>query len=370
MMIQSGRRDRKSLRHMDGFTLIEVLVVVAIIALLIAILMPSLARARAASRATVCGSNIRAAIQGINLAMTESSSGKEQWSTNFGWATHSLRQNKGALDLYTCPEDPNPLMLPAVLCRLYAGSTYKGTTSSDAIFNRIRKVAGNRWQLDIQDQLNDDLFGGDAGEKGELNDLLLEYQPAPGQSHVLATNVANERSWRYHVLSYQGTTLYAEDIGGGGSPASGWSISAPQLSLSYGANAFAGLRNVKGNPALIVEAGKFGIFPDPLGNFPADNLAWALRFRHDGKASVPGLAGHDYTTTFELPNPDSVLTPDQVDHTYQPNNRMNVGFLDGHVERLGYWQMFTMRPGATTSGGRPIMKPNIWMGHRGGYDTY
>jgi prepilin-type N-terminal cleavage/methylation domain-containing protein/prepilin-type processing-associated H-X9-DG protein len=41
-----------------GFTLIEILVVVAIIALLVAILLPSLARAREASRRTVCGSNL------------------------------------------------------------------------------------------------------------------------------------------------------------------------------------------------------------------------------------------------------------------------------------------------------------------------
>ena len=109
----------ESHRSPGGFTLIEVLVVVAIIALLIAILLPSLQRARAASRATVCGSNIKVAVQGINVAMTESSMRRQQWSTNFGWATHSLRQNKGVLELYTCPDDPDPRMIPALLCRLY-----------------------------------------------------------------------------------------------------------------------------------------------------------------------------------------------------------------------------------------------------------
>ena len=43
----------------DGFTLIEVLVVVAIIALLVAILFPSLARARAQAQSTVCLNNLR-----------------------------------------------------------------------------------------------------------------------------------------------------------------------------------------------------------------------------------------------------------------------------------------------------------------------
>lgn len=360
-------------RNLNGFTLIEVLVVVAIIALLIAILLPSLQKARAASRATVCGTNIKSAIQGINLAMAENSMRRQQWSTNFGWATHSLRQNKGALDLYACPDDPDPRMIPALLCQLYNGSSYRGMTSSDAIFNRIRTVAGNRWQIDIQDQLEDTLFGGDAGSNGELNDLLLEYTPVRGQDFTIATNVANERSWKYQVLSYNGKTLHSEDVNSGGSPPTGWSIKAPMMSLSYGANAFAGLRNVKGSPALIVESAKFGIFPEALGNFPADNLDWALRFRHDGRAGTKALqGGFKYTSSFNLPDPNSSLTPEQTDETYTPQNKMNAGYLDGHVERLGWWQMFTPQNsgGTTTSVGRPIPKKSIWHGIQSGQNSY
>ena len=43
----------------NGFTLVELLVVIAIVAMLAAILLPSLARAKAAARRMVCGSNIR-----------------------------------------------------------------------------------------------------------------------------------------------------------------------------------------------------------------------------------------------------------------------------------------------------------------------
>lgn len=58
-------------RRPPAFTLIEVLVVVAIIALLVAILLPSLAMARAQSRSSVCGSNLRQAGVAVTTYATE-----------------------------------------------------------------------------------------------------------------------------------------------------------------------------------------------------------------------------------------------------------------------------------------------------------
>lgn len=51
----------------QGFTLIEVLVVVSVIALLVAILLPALARARKLARDTMCQSNLHSIGQGILL---------------------------------------------------------------------------------------------------------------------------------------------------------------------------------------------------------------------------------------------------------------------------------------------------------------
>lgn len=58
-MNASGMTHVNRPRRLEGFTLIEVLVVVAIIALLIAVLLPSLAAARAQARIVLCATNLR-----------------------------------------------------------------------------------------------------------------------------------------------------------------------------------------------------------------------------------------------------------------------------------------------------------------------
>jgi len=54
-----GYKPRCVLKHVGGFTLIEVLLVVAVIALLISILIPSIAAARRQSRSLACAANLR-----------------------------------------------------------------------------------------------------------------------------------------------------------------------------------------------------------------------------------------------------------------------------------------------------------------------
>jgi prepilin-type N-terminal cleavage/methylation domain-containing protein len=60
------------LRFRAGFTLIELLVVVAIVALLAAILFPVFSRAKEASKATACASNIRQMQTGVQLYLADS----------------------------------------------------------------------------------------------------------------------------------------------------------------------------------------------------------------------------------------------------------------------------------------------------------
>ncbi len=339
-------------RRSGGFTLIEVLVVVAIIALLIAILLPALRQARNQAHAAVCASNMSQATKGALIHLAEMNMRKMRWSTNYGWATQSLRANKGQAELFTCPADPHPRPIPAALARLFSDSAatqYRGTTSSDAIFNHVFDKGGGVWQTDIQDSVDGDAFGGDATAGNDV-DVVLEYTVTGREKFAMTRVAEKESAWRCDVLTYTGQTVWAPASTGGAGRV------MPIMWMSYSANASAGLRNVKGSPALIVEGAKPGILAETLigrhGSATPDLLPRPLRFRHGGRANEEYLQGYDYTRRGQMGA--------YRDARYEPQRSMNVGFLDGHVERLGHWQMLNLQ-GATV-----VPNQRVWFGGRRG----
>lgn len=351
---QSTQFHHSQLRRAGAFTLIEVLVVVAIIALLVAILLPSLQNARNQARASVCANNIRQGASGAIITLMESNMRKERWSTNYGWATSALKVNKGQTEIFECPSDNNPRPIPPMFARLYNGSEYRGRTSTDAIFNRAWRESGDLWMCDIQDSVDGDAFSGDGLGGGDV-DLVLQYTATRGTRFGPVSVAQKDASWRFQVSSYKDQTIWPDAQTGMGP------VTSPIAWMSYGANAHAGLRNAKGNPIMIVEAGKSGVFP---GNFTrmdgstvnaADHLGQVLRFQHGGKSNIRALQGLDYT--------DKATASKQakkVDLNYQPRSQLNAGFLDGHVERLNDAQV--MQIDHANPKNLPIPKRDLWFG--------
>jgi prepilin-type N-terminal cleavage/methylation domain-containing protein len=91
----------------NGFTLIEVLVVVAIIGLLVAILAPALSRARSQARLAVCGSNLRQI--GTGLTSYASALGTIPYGPDVQGLAAVLEPNNGTLatsQIWTGPQQP------------------------------------------------------------------------------------------------------------------------------------------------------------------------------------------------------------------------------------------------------------------------
>lgn len=341
----------------SAFTLIEVLVVVAIIALLISILLPALSAARDESRATMCASNIKQGLTGVMLQKAETQMRREEWSTNFGWATQSLKQNKGETKIFTCPSDPSPLPVAAVLDSLHTESgRFSGTTSGDAVFSRTIR-AGTTWATDIQDQTDTESVTNTDAYADPAGDLLLKYSATPLQKLTQATIEKGPASWRHDVRDYTGKTIAKDSE----LPRQ---ATIPLLWLSYGANASAGLKGVKGVPVLVAEAAKQGIFAEKLGGYPSDHLGWTLRFRHGGRSGDPALRGVDWASGSlgNRPPMTGASIGDWADNRYQPRTQLNAGFVDGHVERMSHQRLLDTQ--ATTPRGRPLPRHSPWFGNR------
>jgi prepilin-type processing-associated H-X9-DG protein len=300
--------------------------------------------------------------------MADSQMRKDTWSTNFGWAVKSLKQNKGQTELFTCPTDPRPLPAAAVLDRIYDGANFIGTTTGDAVYTRIKhNKSSGEWTTDIQDQCDNTPRPGNDAYDDSAGDLLIKYTPPAEKAHFTAATLGKgAASWRHDVLTYK-EEMIAQNISGQ------VQATIPLLWMSYGANASAGLKGTGGNPLLITETGKLGIFPEHFQgpnsiidkNYPRDHLGWVMHFNHGNMAPAKDrewLRALDWTqgSLGSVPPRTGVaVSPSWYDGNYSSRSRVNAGFMDGHVERAGYWELMRFQQGR-----RPIPIHSVWFGNR------
>ncbi len=101
-------RGARTRRCRDGFTLVELLVVVAILAALIALLLPSVQAARESARRTKCLNNLHQI--GVGMALFTNIDGHFPWTYHAG-ATQSWIVTMGPYlentdQVRLCPDDP------------------------------------------------------------------------------------------------------------------------------------------------------------------------------------------------------------------------------------------------------------------------
>ena len=138
----------------QGFTLVELLVVIGIIALLISILLPSLSRARKSANSVKCLSNLRQISTAVNLFVVDNK-GNLLPSRDGGLQQFKDLEEGGYLDLasnpeiQTCPETTMPPEFPVFTVSF--GRSQHGTNVTKWVLN---KSTTPEPQLTPQQRLN------------------------------------------------------------------------------------------------------------------------------------------------------------------------------------------------------------------------
>jgi len=138
-------------KKLKAFTLIELLVVVAVIATLLGVLVPSLNKAKNASRAIVCQSNLRQVGMFLLMAATDNKDRFFMESSNSiqyrGWISQLYPYWKGSDKVFHCPvtrlDNPDVWYMSSQL-KVFTSDT---DTTGTNISNTQRSYNLNNWVL-------------------------------------------------------------------------------------------------------------------------------------------------------------------------------------------------------------------------------